>query len=59
VEPSVRLRNRPAVVRLALREFAERERRKQSEEREREILRKQRRLLAGQQRALIADQAGG
>ena len=54
---SEHLRNRSAVVRTALQEFAERERRRQIEEREREILRKHRQRLARQARALIADQA--
>lgn len=54
---SEHLRNRSAVVRMALQEFAERERRRQIEEREREIVRKHRQTLARQARALIADQA--
>lgn len=54
---SEHLRNRSAVVRTALHEFAERERRRQAEECEREIFRKHRRRLSRQARALIADQA--
>ena len=54
---SEHLRNRSAVVRTAVREFAERERRRQTEEREREIFRKHRRRLSRQARALITDQA--
>jgi metal-responsive CopG/Arc/MetJ family transcriptional regulator len=54
---SRQLRNRSVVVRLALREFAERERRRLAEERERAVLRKQRGRLARQARALIAEQA--
>jgi Arc/MetJ-type ribon-helix-helix transcriptional regulator len=57
VATSSRLRNRSAVVRAALRDFTEREQRRQTEEREREILRKQRQRLARQARALIAEQA--
>jgi Arc/MetJ-type ribon-helix-helix transcriptional regulator len=51
------LRNRSVVVRIALREFAERERRRLVEERERAVLRKQRGRLARQARALVAEQA--
>ena len=51
------LRNRSVVVRVALREFAERERRRLVEERERAVLRKQRGRLARQARALVAEQA--
>jgi hypothetical protein len=51
------LRNRSVVVRMALREFAERERRRLVEERERAVLRKQRGRLARQARALVAEQA--
>jgi metal-responsive CopG/Arc/MetJ family transcriptional regulator len=54
---SEHLRNRSAVVRTAVQEFAERERRRQAEEREREIFRKHRRRLSHQARALIAEQA--
>lgn len=57
IAQSAHLRNRSAVVRTAVREFAERERQRQTEEREREIFRKHRRRLSRQARALIADQA--
>ncbi len=54
---SQHLRNRSAVVRTAVREFTERERRRQTEERERAIIRTHRRRLSRQARALIAEQA--
>ena len=54
---SEHLRNRSAVVRTAVQEFADRERQRQAEEREREIFRKHRRRLSRQARALIANQA--
>ena len=57
VATSSRLRNRSAVVRAALRQFAEQERRRQMEEQDRQILRPQRSRLARQARALIAEQA--
>lgn len=52
-----RRRTRSALVRAALREFAERERRRVIEEREREIFRKNRKQLAREARLLIAEQA--
>jgi metal-responsive CopG/Arc/MetJ family transcriptional regulator len=52
-----RRRTRSALVRTALREFAERERRRQVEEREREIFRQNRKQLAREARMLLADQA--
>jgi len=52
-----RRRTRSALVRAALREFAERERRRQIEEREREIFRKSRKQLAREARLLVAEQA--
>jgi Arc/MetJ-type ribon-helix-helix transcriptional regulator len=54
-----RRRTRSALVRTALREFAERERRRVIEEREREIFRRNREQLARQARALIEEQARG
>ena len=57
VGTSGHLRNRSAVVRLAVREFAERELRRQEEEREREVLRRNRRRLERQSRALVREQA--
>lgn len=51
------IRSRSALVRAAIREFVERERRSQLEERERDILRKHRRKLDRQVRALIREQA--
>lgn len=50
-------RKRSALVRIALREFAERERLRVVEEREREIFRKNRKQLERQARALIKEQA--
>jgi metal-responsive CopG/Arc/MetJ family transcriptional regulator len=50
-------RTRSALVRAALKDFAERERRRVVEEREREIFRKNRKQLARQGRALVRDQA--
>lgn len=52
-----RRRTRSALVRTALREFAERERRRQIEEREREIFRRSRKQLAREARLLVAAQA--
>ncbi|HEY7365500.1 MAG TPA: ribbon-helix-helix protein, CopG family [Methylomirabilota bacterium] len=52
-----RRRTRSALVRAALQEFAERERRRVVEEREREILRKHRKQLAREVRLLITEQA--
>jgi metal-responsive CopG/Arc/MetJ family transcriptional regulator len=57
VARSSHLRNRSAVVRAALRAFAEDELRRQTEERERAVLRKNRKRLSRQARALIAVQA--
>ena len=50
-------RKRSALVRAALQEFAERERRRAIEKRELEIFRKHRRQLAKDARVLVADQA--
>jgi metal-responsive CopG/Arc/MetJ family transcriptional regulator len=50
-------RKRSALVRAALREFAERERRRVTEEREREVFRKNRTQLAREARMLIREQA--
>jgi predicted transcriptional regulator len=50
-------RTRSALVRTALREFAERERRRVIEERERDIIRKNRKKLARQARVLVRGQA--
>jgi metal-responsive CopG/Arc/MetJ family transcriptional regulator len=52
-----RSRNRSALVRTAVREFAEREHQRNVEAREHEVLRKHRKRLARQARALIAEQA--
>jgi Arc/MetJ-type ribon-helix-helix transcriptional regulator len=57
VERSARLRNRSTAIRLAIREFAERELKRQSDDREREILHRHRRRLARQARALVREQA--
>jgi len=50
-------RSRSAMVRAAIREFVERESRRQIEARESQILRKHRKGLARQARALIEEQA--
>jgi len=52
-----RRRTRSALVRRALREFAERERRRVVEEREREIFLRNRRQLAREARVLMEEQA--
>jgi predicted transcriptional regulator len=52
-----RRRTRSALVRTALREFAEREQRRVDEERERAILRKHRQQLAREARRLVEQQA--
>jgi predicted transcriptional regulator len=52
-----RRRTRSALVRAALREFAERERRRVNEEREREIFRKHRQQLGREARRLVQQQA--
>jgi metal-responsive CopG/Arc/MetJ family transcriptional regulator len=54
---SARPRSRSALVRIAVREFAEREQRRQTESQENEIIRKHRRRLAQQTRALVGAQA--
>jgi metal-responsive CopG/Arc/MetJ family transcriptional regulator len=54
---SPRLRSRSALVRTALREFAERERRRAIEARESEVFRKHGKRLARQARILISEQA--
>jgi len=54
---SPRYRNRSALVRIAVREFAEREQKRKQEIQEHEVLRKHKKLLARQARALIAEQA--
>jgi metal-responsive CopG/Arc/MetJ family transcriptional regulator len=50
-------RSRSALVRTALREFAEREHRREVAAKERAVFRKHRKPLARQARALIAEQA--
>ena len=52
-----RRRTRSALVRAAVQEFAERERRQRIEEREREIFRRSRKQLAREARLLVAAQA--
>ena len=54
---SARLRSRSALVRTALREFAERERRRQIEAKDGEVFRKHRKRLARQARVLMSEQA--
>ena len=50
-------RSRSALVRVAVREFAQRQRQQESEAQERQVLQKHKKLLARQARALIAEQA--
>jgi metal-responsive CopG/Arc/MetJ family transcriptional regulator len=52
-----RQRTRSALVRVAVREFAERERVRAIQDRERKIFKKNRKQLAREARALIASQA--
>lgn len=52
-----RPRNRSALVRTAVREFAEREQKRKKEVQEYEVLHKHKKLLARQARALVAEQA--
>jgi predicted transcriptional regulator len=56
-ETSSRRRSRKALVRAALRQYAERERRRATETKDGAIFRKHRKHLARQARALIAEQA--
>jgi metal-responsive CopG/Arc/MetJ family transcriptional regulator len=56
VAKSPRLPNRSAVIRLAVREFADRELQRREEERERTILNKHRKRLERQARALVRAQ---
>lgn len=57
VQSSGRLKDRSAVIRAAVREFAEHEYRRQAEKREAEILRTHRARLTRQARSLVAEQA--
>jgi metal-responsive CopG/Arc/MetJ family transcriptional regulator len=50
-------RSRSALVRIAVREFVERERRRRAEAHESKIIHRHRRRLAAQGRALVAGQA--
>ena len=56
-DASPRLQSRSALVRTALREFAERERRREIEAKDGEVFRKHRKRLARQTRILISEQA--
>jgi len=56
-DTSLRTRSRSALVRMALREFAERERRREIEAKDGEVFRKHRKRLARQVRILISEQA--
>ncbi|OGP47746.1 MAG: hypothetical protein A2X89_00530 [Deltaproteobacteria bacterium GWD2_55_8] len=56
-DTSPRPRSRSALVRTALREFAERERRREIEAKDGELFRKHRKRLAHQARLLISEQA--
>ena len=57
-ETSSRRRSRAALVRTALRQYAERVRMQASETKDGAVFRKHRKRLARQARALIAEQAG-
>ncbi len=54
---STEFRSRSALVRAAIREYAEQVQRRREEEREREIIRKNKDLLDRELKALIAEQA--
>ncbi len=54
---STKFRSRSALVRAAIREYAEQVQRRREEEREREIIRKNKDLLDRELKALIAEQA--
>jgi len=56
-ETSSRRRNRSALVRAAVRQYADRERRRVTESRDNALFRKHRKRLARQARALISEQA--
>ena len=56
-EKSSRRRSRTALVRTALRQYADAERRRATQAKDGAIFRKQRKRLARQARALIAEQA--
>ena len=56
-ETSSRRRSRAALVRTALRQYAERVRRQAREAKDGAVFRKHRKLLARQARALLAEQA--
>jgi len=56
-ETSSRRKNRTALVRTALRQYAERERRRKSESNDGTLFRKHRKRLAREARALIAEQS--
>ena len=56
-ETSSRRRSRTALVRAALREYVERERRRATETKDGAIFRKHRKRLARQARVLISEQA--
>ncbi len=55
--PSSEFRSRSALVRAAIREYAEHVQRRREEEREREIIRKNKDLLDRELKALIEEQA--
>ncbi len=54
---STKFRSRSALVRAAIREYAEQVQRRREEEREREIIRKNKDVLDRELKALIAEQA--
>ena len=56
-QTSKRRRNPSALVRTALRQFAERERRQAAEAKDGEVFRKHRKRIARQTRALVSEQA--
>lgn len=57
VHPARRARGRSALVRLAVRQYVDRERRRQAEAQDAEILARHRRRLAREARALMSVQA--
>jgi predicted transcriptional regulator len=56
-ETSSRRRSRAALVRMALRQYAETQRRRETEAKDGEVFRKHRKRLARQARVLIMEQA--
>jgi predicted transcriptional regulator len=57
IEKSSRRRSRTVLIRTALRQYAARERRRESDSKDSTVFRKNRKRLARQARALISEQA--